>query len=154
MATKWHPASGNWGIFGETSGSREAKKAEKQISDMISDLEGRSGNITDYYSRVGKLGEDQLKKQTLSQLESFLDESYNINYESEETKANTGFAFLDDLRADEKQKKRREKAEDTIEAAKSQLLTDRLNLGQKEQSELFNLEDLIRNLKLQREDYT
>ena len=28
MATKWHPASGNWGIFGETSGSREAKKAE------------------------------------------------------------------------------------------------------------------------------
>ena len=41
-----------------------------------------------------------------------------------------------------------------MEAAKSQLLTDRLPLGQKEQSELFNLEDLIRNLKLQREDYT
>ena len=32
---KWHPASGNFGIFGATRGSRSAKKAKKRIDETI-----------------------------------------------------------------------------------------------------------------------
>ena len=39
MATKWHPASGKWGPFGETSGSKSASRARGQIGTALADLE-------------------------------------------------------------------------------------------------------------------
>ncbi len=36
---KWHPASGKWGFLGETSGSKQAKKASAAIGSFLADLE-------------------------------------------------------------------------------------------------------------------
>ena len=47
---KWHPASGKWGIFGETSGSKQAKKASASIGRFLADLESRKEDVTSFYS--------------------------------------------------------------------------------------------------------
>tara|TARA_R100001443_G_scaffold570_2_gene2334 strand:- start:361 stop:822 length:462 start_codon:yes stop_codon:yes gene_type:complete len=151
---KWHPASGKWGIFGETSGSKEAKKSLQRIDQAIADLEGREQNITGYYQEMGKLEQDALQRKKFSELENFLDQSYNIKTESEERASKTGFANMFDPNAEMAQEKLKRQRENLIAETDYQSQLQRLNLGQRQQTDLFALEDLIRNLQFERENYS
>ena len=50
---KWHPASGKWGIFGETSGSKQAKKASASIGRFLGDLENFIKQINSTPFKIG-----------------------------------------------------------------------------------------------------
>tara|TARA_B100001939_G_scaffold209354_1_gene180023 strand:- start:931 stop:1395 length:465 start_codon:yes stop_codon:yes gene_type:complete len=154
MATKWHPASGKWGIFGETSGSEEARKATERIDETISDIEGRREGLSSFYKQMGDMQTEQIRSQSLSDIEKFLTESYNIRKESEERKGRTGFAFTADPEVDTRQQMLRTQTQNILEDAEFRKRTSDLNLAQRRQTDLFALEDLIRNLQLERESYS
>ena len=154
MATKWHPASGKWGIFGETSGSEEARKATQRIDETISDIEGRREDLSSFYKQMGDMQTEQIRSQSLSDIEKFLTESYNIRKESEERKGRTGFAFTADPEVDTRQQMLRTQTQGILEDAEFRKRTSDLNLAQRRQTDLFALEDLIRNLQLERESYS
>ena len=154
MATKWHPASGKWGIFGETSGSEEARKATQRIDETISDIEGRREGLSSFYKQMGDMQTEQIRSQSLSDIEKFLTESYNIRKESEERKGRTGFAFTADPEVDTRQQMLRTQTQNILEDAEFRKRTSDLNLAQRRQTDLFALEDLIRNLQLERESYS
>jgi len=154
MATKWHPASGKWGIFGETSGSKQAKRALSQIDEMLLDLEGRRENITGYYQGLGFLEDEKSENEMLTTLESFLDKSYNFKTESEEMAGKTNLATVVNKESIMTEDKINRDRDSFLKNYQYETNLRELNLGQKEQTDLFNLDDLIRNLQLQREDYT
>tara|TARA_R100000655_G_C2990924_1_gene193108 strand:+ start:1525 stop:1986 length:462 start_codon:yes stop_codon:yes gene_type:complete len=151
---KWHPKSGKWGIFGETSGSKQARKASASIGRFLGDLENRRKDITSFYSDLKALEDDRAEGEMLSSLEDFLDKSYNIKSESEEVAAKTNLPTVINENVI--------MAERKIEKDRNKFLTDyqyqtelrNLNLGEQEQKELFQLDDIIRNLQLQRQDYS
>ena len=151
MATKWHPA---WGIFGETSGSEEARKATQRIDETISDIEERREGLSSFYKQMGDMQTEQIRSQSLSDIEKFLTESYNIRKESEERKGRTGFAFTADPEVDTRQQMLRTQTQGILEDAEFRKRTSDLNLAQRRQTDLFALEDLIRNLQLERESYS
>ena len=151
---KWHPASGKWGIFGETSGSEEARKATQRIDETISDIEERRGDLSSFYKQMGDMQTEQIRSQSLSDIEQFLTESYNIRKESEERKGRTGFAFTADPEVDTRQQMLRTQTQGILEDAEFRKRTSDLNLAQRRQTDLFALEDLIRNLQLERESYS
>jgi hypothetical protein len=151
---KWHPASGKWGIFGETSGSEEARKATKRIDETISDIEGRREGLSSFYKQMGDMQTEQIRSQSPSDIEQFLTESYNIRKESEERRGRTGFAFTADPEIDTRQQMLRTQTQSILEDAEFRKRTSDLNLAQRRQTDLFALEDLIRNLQLERESYS
>ncbi len=151
---KWHPASGKWGIFGETSGSEEARKATERIDETISDIEGRREGLSSFYKQMGDMQTEQIRSQSLSDIEKFLTESYNIRKESEERRGRTGFAFTADPEVDTRQQMLRTQTQNILEDAEFRKRTSDLNLAQRRQTDLFALEDLIRNLQLERESYS
>ena len=153
MATKWHPASGKWGFF-ETSGSKEARKATQRIDETISDIEGRREDLSSFYKQMGDMQTEQIRSQSLSDIEQFLTESYNIRKESEERRGRTGFAFTADPEVDTRQQMLRTQTQGILEDAEFRKRTSDLNLAQRRQTDLFALEDLIRNLQLERESYS
>ena len=154
MATKWHPASGKWGPLGETSGSKQAREASRMIGESIADIQSRSGGINEYFRRVGLLREQEIEDDTLSGLEKFLNQSYDIKSESEEKMSKIGFASVSTPELDETMKSLRSSQEDLIDDSRRKLELTQLELERKRQSEMFGLEDLIRNLELEREQYS
>ena len=90
----------------------------------------------------------------LTGLEQFLDKSYNIKSEFEETAGKTNLPTVIN--------KNVIMAQDKIEKDKDKFLKNfqyqegirELNLGRQEESELFQLDNIIRNLKLSREEYS
>tara|TARA_R100001443_G_scaffold87273_1_gene93814 strand:+ start:183 stop:773 length:591 start_codon:yes stop_codon:yes gene_type:complete len=104
MASKWHPAAGDWGIFGSTEGADQARKARTAIQQQMQDIQGRREGLTEYFEglrgfnqreneltealretelaqgRTAKAGSQQ---GYLSSLENFLTSSYNIGSESD-----------------------------------------------------------------------
>ena len=136
---KWHPASGDWGIFGRTAGRKEAEKSKKQIRGMMSDIEGRIGGIN--------------QQEFFTGLENFLNESYNIKNEEDVRIKKQGFVGASDPIA-ERAKERIEKArEDFLKRSETKFDLSRLDLGKKRESELFQIEDILRNLNLERNKY-
>ena len=97
---------------------------------------------------------EQIRSQSLSDIEKFLTESYNIRKESEERKGRTGFAFTADPEVDTRQQMLRTQTQNILEDAEFRKRTSDLNLAQRRQTDLFALEDLIRNLQLERESYS
>tara|TARA_R100001015_G_C4618002_1_gene174406 strand:- start:1306 stop:1767 length:462 start_codon:yes stop_codon:yes gene_type:complete len=151
---KFHPASGKWGILGETAGSKQARDNLNQINQMISDINARRQNITSYYRSLSDMQMEDIESSTLSDLDKFLDESYNINMESDERRDRVGFANILTGDESERMKKLRENQEELIEGSKRRLEMSALDLGRREQTELFGIDDLLRNLELTRRDYS
>ena len=151
---KWHPASGKWGPLGETSGSKQAKEASRMIGESIADIQSRSGGINEYFRRVGLLREQEIEDETLSGLEKFLNQSYNIKSESEERMSRLGFASVSTPELDDTMKPLRASQEDLIDDSRRKLEMSQLDLERKRQSEIFGIEDIIRNLQLERRQYS
>ena len=84
----------------------------------------------------------------------FLNQSYNIKSESEERASKVGFAFASTPELDETMKTLRSSQENLIDDSRRKLELTQLDLERKRQSELFGLEDLIRNLEMEREQYS
>tara|TARA_R110002110_G_scaffold93858_8_gene243858 strand:+ start:24 stop:650 length:627 start_codon:yes stop_codon:yes gene_type:complete len=126
----WHPAAGKWGIFGETAGSKSAKRAKSLISGQISDVQGRKAGLTEYFEGLKGLTEEEKilasqgrdvelsKGRTarkaselghLSSLENFLNESYSISSESDSRIGKADFATLSDPQAEFQKRLRRSK---------------------------------------------
>ena len=119
---KWHPASGEFGIFGDLEeGSVESRAAEAQAGKGLQALEGyregvekRRGDISDYYSgqadiqeqeyglrregvglqqeRLG-LAREQLGGQQSQALSQFLGDAYSFRSQSDVQRATGGLAF-------------------------------------------------------------
>ena len=104
MATKWHPASGKWGILGETQGSKQARKNKGSLSGMVGTIKERIPEIKEYYSEVGNIQDQIVESQNLSTLDEFLNQSYSINMESDEKIAKTGFAKIEDTSGERKKR--------------------------------------------------
>ena len=104
---KWHPAAGEWGL-GSTHGSKQAYKNRASVRGQITDVEGRRGGVTDYFSNLQDISDTErgfategrdIEKETargkfdigkrageqgyLSSLENFLTKSYSIGSESD-----------------------------------------------------------------------
>ena len=76
---KWHPASGKWGILGETQGSKQARSNKRRIDEMTRTLEGRGPEIRQFYSEMGDINERVRENRRLTELDKFLNSSYSIN---------------------------------------------------------------------------
>jgi|TARA_R100000030_G_scaffold96904_1_gene85467 hypothetical protein len=154
MGEKWHPASGKFGIFGSTSGSKQARKATREIDRMLANLGNRRDEITSYFDDLSAIEDERSESEMLSGLEQFLEKSYNIQTESEETFGRTNLPTI--------MNRNTIMAQDKIERDREKFLSDYryesslrdLNLGQQRDKELFALEDIIRNLELTRRSYS
>tara|TARA_X000001388_G_scaffold21065_1_gene14050 strand:+ start:4729 stop:5319 length:591 start_codon:yes stop_codon:yes gene_type:complete len=104
MASKWHPASGDWGFLGSTEGADQARANRSRIYRQMEDVRGREQGVQDYFTGLKDLSgaEKELFEQGvdvnlektrtakdaseagyLSSLENFLMDSYNIGAESD-----------------------------------------------------------------------
>ena len=104
MASKWHPAAGDWGIFGSTAGADQARNARSAIQKQIQDIQSREEGLEEYFGGLRNINEreNQLtadlrgvelaqgrtakagsQQGYLSSLENFLTSSYNIGSESD-----------------------------------------------------------------------
>ena len=104
MASKWHPASGDWGILASTEGADQARANRSRIYRQMEDVRGREQGVQDYFAGLKDLSgaEKELFEQGvdvnlektrtakdaseagyLSSLENFLMDSYNIGAESD-----------------------------------------------------------------------
>jgi len=104
MASKWHPAAGDWGIFGSTKGADQARNARSAIQKQIQDIQSREEGLEEYFSGLRDINERENELTTnlrnvelaqgrtakagsqqgyLSSLENFLTSSYNIGSESD-----------------------------------------------------------------------
>ena len=104
MSSKWHPASGDWGILGSTEGADQARANRSRIYRQMEDVRGREQGVQDYFAGLKDLSgaEKELFEQGvdvnlektrtakdaseagyLSSLENFLMDSYNIGAESD-----------------------------------------------------------------------
>ena len=75
MATKWHPASGKWGIFGETQGPKQARKNTGALKDMVGTVESRIPQVKQYYSEIGNIQDQIVESHQLTALDEFLNQS-------------------------------------------------------------------------------
>jgi len=130
IGPKWHPASGKFGVIGETAGSKAAKKASRLIKGQIGDVRGREAGLTEYFEGLKGLTEEEkllasqgrdvelAKGRTtrkaselghLSSLEDFLNKSYTIGDEKDARVSQKDFATLSDPQAEFQKKLRRSK---------------------------------------------
>tara|TARA_R110002020_G_scaffold376461_1_gene587573 strand:+ start:29 stop:487 length:459 start_codon:yes stop_codon:yes gene_type:complete len=150
---KWHPASGDWGIFGRTAGRKEAEKSKKQIGGMISDVQGRKGGINQYFNELQNINTESNQEELLTGLENFLNESYNIkNEEDVRIKKQNFVDAFDPITEIAKEKIERDRKR-FLERSETKFDLSRLDLGKKRESELFQIEDILRNLNLERNKY-
>ena len=150
---KWHPASGDWGIFGRTAGRKEAEKSKKQISGMMSDVQGRKGGINQYFNELQNINTESNQEELLTGLENFLNESYNIkNEEDVRIKKQNFVDAFDPITEIAKEKIERDRKR-FLERSETKFDLSRLDLGKKRELELFQIEDILRNLNLERNKY-
>jgi len=151
--SKWHPASGNFGWFGSTRGSRSAKKARKKIDETIPVVRERKGAIKDFYKGMGDIASAEKNIGDLSALENFLTSSYDIKRASEEKLGKTGLATIKDRGSDMTQRRLRRKQELDQKSRDLSFQKGQINLGMQESKDLYSLEDLIRQLEMERTNY-
>ena len=117
MASKWHPASGDWGFLGSTEGADQARENRSRIYRQMQDVRGREQGVQDYFSGLKDLSgaerelfeqgvdvnlektrtaKDASEAGYLSSLENFLMDSYNIGAESDAMVSKRGLATLTD----------------------------------------------------------
>jgi hypothetical protein len=141
--SKWHPMSGDWGIFGSTKGADQARENRSRIYRQMQDVRGREEGVEAYFSGLRDLSEaerelfeqgvdvnlektrtakDASEAGYLSSLENFLMDSYNISSEADARVGKKDLATLTDPTEQFKLKARRRQIESGEEA---QRLRDR-----------------------------
>ena len=150
---RWHPASGNFGWLGSTKGARSAKKARKKIDATIPVVKQRKGAIEGFYKGMGDIASAEKNIGDLSALESFLTSSYDIKRASEEKLGKTGLATIKDRGSDMTQRRLRRKQELDQKSSDLTFQKGQINLGMQERKDLYSLEDLIRQLEMERINY-
>ena len=117
----WHPASGKWGILGQTKASKQAGQASSQISKTLADVEGRKEGVEDYFNALrgfqqreegfasagNQLQRDANQVGYLTSMENFLMDSYNIGFKSDSTASKRNFASADPMTQFIKESRRR-----------------------------------------------
>jgi len=150
---KWHPASGKWGILGETQGSKQARRNKKSIDKMTETLEGRRPEIRQFYSEMGDINERVRENRRLTELDKFLNSSYDIRQESDKRVARTNFATITDVEAKRKMDRMNTQKKRADEMFGLQSTLDEIKLGREEKRELNTLDDLINQLRIERGRY-
>ena len=113
------------------------------------------GNLNRFLFELSEyFDEQEIEDETLSGLEKFLNQSYNIKSESEERMSRLGFASVSTPELDDTMKTLRASQEDLIDDSRRKLEMSQLDLERKRQSEIFGIEDIIRNLQLERRQYS
>ena len=152
MATKWHPASGKFGLLGETSGSKQARKARNQISEQISTLEQRLPEIEQSFDVLQSVQSRTQQLRGLSELENFLNKSYDIRRQSEVSRGRTGFANVGTME-DKAMERLIEQRQRQAEMSDIQNQMSNLKLSQERTREVRSLQDLISRLELEKTSY-
>lgn len=149
----WYPSGGEYGWFGETKGKKQADRAKAEIDRLIQTIEGRRPQIQKYYGEIGAMTEKQNELKNLTELDKFLDTSYNLERESEKKIAKTNFATITDIDGERKKESFQDQRKRDIELANITQDMQRINLGQKEKTDLYQLDNLINQLKVERSRY-
>ena len=149
----WHPASGQYGWFGETKGKKQADRAKAEIDRLIQTIEGRRPQIQEYYGEIGAMTERQNELKNLTELDKFLDTSYNLERESEKKIAKTNLATITDVDGERKKELFQDQRKRDIELANITQDMQRINLGQQEKTDLYQLDNLINQLNVERSRY-
>jgi len=150
---KWHPASGKWGPLGETQGSKQARSNKRRIDEMTRTLEGRRPEIRQFYSEMGDINERIRENRRLTELDKFLNSSYDIRQESDKRVARTNFATITDVEAKRKMDRMNTQKKRADEMFGLQSTLDEIKLGREEKRELNTLDDLINQLRIERGRY-
>ena len=137
---KWHPASGDFGIF-KTSGRTAADKARARIDAQMGEIASRKEGIQDYFSglkgfneregELAKIGREIQRKdevgqvessreQYLSNLENFLSSSYNIGSEADARVSKANLANLSNPKEEFALRQRRSEIENQQDAQRLQ----------------------------------
>ena len=150
---KWHPASGNFGWFGETRGSRSAKKARKKIDKTIPAVKQRKGAIEGFYKGMGDIAKAEKSIGDLSALEDFLSSSYDIKMASDQRISKSNLAKVSDPQMDMKRDSLRTKFELGQESRDLAFQKNQLSRGMEKQKSMYSLDDLVRQLEMERSNY-
>jgi len=137
MASKWHPAAGDWGIFGSTEGADQARKARTAIQQQMQDIQGRREGLTEYFEGLrgfnqreneltealretelaqGRTAKAGSRQGYLSSLENFLTSSYNIGSESDARVSRANLATVNNPQEMFALQQRRRAVEQTADA--------------------------------------
>lgn len=149
----WHPASGQYGWLGSTKGYKQSERAKTEIDRLIKTIEARRPQIQQYYNEIGSMTESQNELKNLTELDRFLDTSYNLERESEKKIAKTDFATITDIDGERKKESFQDQRKRDIELANITQDMQRINLGQKEKTDLYQLDNLINQLNVERSRY-
>ena len=151
--SKWHPASGNFGWFGSTRGSRSAKRARKKIDETIPAVKERKKAVEGFYKGMGDIAGAEKNIGDLSALEDFLSSSYDIKMASDQRISKSNLAKVSDPQMDIKRDSLRTKFELGQESRDLAFQKNELSRGMQQQKDLFAIEDLIRQLEMERSNY-
>lgn len=149
---KWHPASGSWGVLGETKGKKSARKAKKEIEKQIPILEQRIPEIEQSFATLQAVQSRNQELRGLSELENFLNKSYDIRRESEVAEGRTGFAKVGTTEDRGMQRLMRQR-ERQQEMSNMQNQMANLKLAQEKDREVRSIQDLISRLELEKTQY-
>tara|TARA_Y100000004_G_scaffold116784_1_gene131296 strand:- start:1076 stop:1552 length:477 start_codon:yes stop_codon:yes gene_type:complete len=149
---KWHPKSGSWGIFGKSQSRKSADKAKKEIEEQIPILEQRIPEIEKSFTTLQAVQSRNQELRGLSELENFLNKSYDIRRESEVAEGRTGFANIGTTE-DRVMKRLMKQRERQLEMSNMQNQMANLKLAQEKDREVRSIQDLISRLELEKTQY-
>jgi len=149
----WHPASGQYGWLGSTKAYKQGQRAIGEIDRLIETIEARRPQIQEYYNEIGTMTESQNELKKLTELDRFLDTSYNLERESEKKIAKTDFATITDVDGKRKKELYQDQRGRDVKLANINQDLQRINLGQKEKTDLYQLDNLINQLNVERSRY-
>lgn len=149
---KWHPHSGSFGVFGETAGTKSARKAKKEIEKQTAVLEQRIPEIEKSFATLQAVQSRNQELRGLSELENFLNKSYDIRRESEVAEGRTGFATIGTTEDRRMQRLMRQR-ERQQEMSNMQNQMANLKLAQEKDREVRSIQDLISRLELEKTQY-
>jgi hypothetical protein len=120
---------------------------------MMSDVQGRKGGINQYFNELQNINTESNQEELLTGLENFLNESYNIkNEEDVRIKKQNFVDAFDPITEIAKEKIERDRKR-FLERSETKFDLSRLDLAKTRESELFQIEDILRNLNLERNKY-
>ena len=120
---------------------------------MTQTIEQRRPQISQFYSEIGGINKNIRENKRLSELDKFLNSSYNIKSESESKVARTNLATVTDIASERKKDMMNKQKTRNDEMFGLQATLDEINLGKKEQTELNTLDDLLNQLRIERGRY-
>ena len=127
--------------------------AQLEALEALKELGKRKKAVEGFYKGMGDIAGAEKNIGDLSALEDFLSSSYDIKMASDQRISKSNLAKVSDPQMDMKRDSLRTKFELGQESRDLAFQKNELSRGMQQQKDLFAIEDLIRQLQMERSNY-